>query len=47
MPCCYRTLSEDNISDDHALLYTNEYLKANGTFNWSTLIASFKLPNRS
>jgi len=31
--------------DDCTFFYTSEYLKANGTFNWSTRIASFKLPN--
>ena len=28
-------------TDDCTLWYTNEYLKSNGTFNWSTRIASF------
>lgn len=32
-------------TDDCTFFYTNEYLKANGTFNWSTAIASFKFPN--
>ena len=32
-------------TDDCTFFYTNEYLKANGTFNWSTWIASFKFPN--
>jgi hypothetical protein len=31
--------------DDCTFFYTNEYLKANGTFNWSTQIASFKFPS--
>jgi len=31
-------------SDDCTFWYTNEYLKASGTFNWSTRITSFKLP---
>ena len=31
--------------DDCTFWYTNEYLKANGTFNWSTRIASFKFPS--
>jgi hypothetical protein len=31
-------------SDDCTFWYTNEYLKANGTFNWSTWITSFKMP---
>jgi hypothetical protein len=30
-------------SDDCTFFYTNEYLKADGTFNWSTQIASFKV----
>jgi hypothetical protein len=30
-------------SNDCTFFYTNEYLKANGTFNWSTQIASFKV----
>lgn len=30
--------------DDCTFWYTNEYLKASGTFNWSTKIASFKFP---
>jgi len=29
-------------SDDCTFWYTTEYLQANGTFNWSTRIASFK-----
>ena len=29
--------------DDCTLWFTSEYLKANGTFNWSTQVASFKL----
>jgi hypothetical protein len=31
-------------ADDCTFWYTNEYLKTDGTFNWSTRIASFKLP---
>jgi hypothetical protein len=31
--------------DDCTFWYTTEYLKANGTFNWSTQIASFKFPS--
>ncbi|MEO7273289.1 MAG: hypothetical protein ABIX28_14705 [Vicinamibacterales bacterium] len=31
-------------SDDCTFWYTNQYLKATGTFNWSTRIASFVLP---
>ncbi len=30
--------------DDCTFWYTNEYLKRNGTFNWSTWITSFKFP---
>jgi hypothetical protein len=30
-------------TDDCTFWYTNEYLKSNGTFNWSTRIGSFKL----
>jgi hypothetical protein len=30
-------------SDDCSFWYTNEYLKASGSFNWSTWIASFKI----
>jgi hypothetical protein len=40
----YSALSIDPV-DDCTFFYTNEYLKANGTFNWSTYIASFKLAN--
>ena len=32
-------------SDDCTFWYTNEYLKADGSFNWSTRIASFKFPS--
>ncbi len=32
-------------SDDCTFWYTSEYLKASGTFNWNTRIASFQLPN--
>src|SRR5262249_17113908 len=31
--------------DDCTFWYTNEYLKASGSFNWSTRIANFKFPN--
>jgi len=31
-------------ADDCTFWYTNEYLKATGSFNWSTRIASFKFP---
>jgi hypothetical protein len=30
--------------DDCTFWYTNEYLKMNGVFNWSTRVASFKFP---
>jgi hypothetical protein len=39
----YSAMSVDPV-DDCTLWYTNEYLKANGTFNWSTRIAAIKLP---
>jgi hypothetical protein len=38
----YSTLSVDPV-DDCTMWYTNEYLAADGTFNWHTRIASFKL----
>jgi len=38
----YSSLSVDPV-DDCTMWYTTEYLKANGTFNWSTRIANFKL----
>ena len=31
-------------TDDCTFWYTNEYLKASGSFNWSTWITSFKMP---
>jgi hypothetical protein len=31
-------------ADDCTFWYTNEYLKASGTFNWSTWITSFRFP---
>lgn len=37
----YSALSVDP-QDDCTMYYTNEYLKTNGTFNWSTWISSFK-----
>ena len=37
----YSAMSVDPV-DDCTFWYTNEYLKSNGTFNWSTRIASFK-----
>jgi hypothetical protein len=38
----YSALTVDPI-DDCTFFYTNEYLKANGTFNWSIQFASFKI----
>ncbi len=40
----YTGMSVDPV-DDCTFWYTNEYLRANGTFNWSTRIASFKFPS--
>ena len=40
----YSSMSIDPV-DDCTLWYTNEYLQSNGTFNWSTRIASFKFPS--
>jgi len=37
-------LDEENLTNWATGVYTNEYLKANGSFNWSTRIASFKFP---
>jgi hypothetical protein len=37
----YSAMTVDPV-DDCTFWYTNEYLKANGSFNWSTRIASFK-----
>jgi hypothetical protein len=39
----YSAMTVDPV-DDCTFWYTSEYLKANGTFNWSTQIASFKFP---
>lgn len=39
----YSAMSVDPV-DDCTMWYTNEYLKASGTFNWSTWIYSFKFP---
>jgi hypothetical protein len=38
----YSTMALDPV-DDCTFWYTNEYLPSNGTFNWSTRIASFKI----
>jgi hypothetical protein len=40
----YTALSVDPV-DDCTFWYVNEYLAANGTFNWHTRVASFKLAN--
>jgi hypothetical protein len=40
----YSSINIDPV-DDCTFWYTSEYLQANGTFNWSTRIASFKFPN--
>ena len=42
----YTHMSIDPV-DDCTFWYTGQYLKANGSFNWSTRIASFKMPNCS
>ena len=40
----YSSLSIDP-TDHCTMFYTTEYLKTNGTFNWSTQIGSFKFPS--
>jgi hypothetical protein len=40
----YSSMTLDPV-DDCTFFYTQEYLKANGSFNWSTRIASFKFPS--
>ena len=40
----YSAMTVDPV-DDCTFFYTAEYLKADGTFNWSTKIASFKFPS--
>ena len=40
----YSSMTIDPV-DDCTFWYTTEYLKSNGTFNWSTRIASFKFPS--
>lgn len=40
----YSAMSVDPV-DDCTFWYTTEYLKANGSFNWSTHIGSFKFPS--
>ena len=39
-----RSMSVDP-ADDCTFWYTNEYIPANGTFNWRTRIGSFKFPS--
>jgi hypothetical protein len=39
----YSAITVDPV-DDCTFWYTTEYLKASGSFNWSTRIASFRLP---
>jgi hypothetical protein len=39
----YSAMSVDP-SDDCTFFYTNEYIPANGSFNWKTRVGSFKLP---
>jgi hypothetical protein len=38
----YSTLSVDPV-DDCSMVFTTEYIPANGSFNWTTFIHSFKL----
>lgn len=40
----YSSMSVDPV-DDCTFWYTTEYLKTNGTFNWSTRVASFSFPS--
>ena len=40
----YSAMQVDPV-DDCTFWYTNEYIKTNGAFNWSTRIASFKFPS--
>ncbi len=40
----YSAMTVDPV-DDCTFWYTTEYLKTNGSFNWSTRIASFKYPS--
>ncbi len=42
----YSAMTVDPV-DDCPFWFTSEYLKANGSFNWSTRIASFKFPGCS
>lgn len=40
----YSAMTLDPV-DQCSFYYTNEYLKTNGAFNWSTRVASFKFPS--
>jgi len=40
----YSSMTIDPV-DECTFWYTNEYLKANGSYNWATRIASFKFPS--
>ncbi len=40
----YNSMAIDPVNDC-TFWYTNEYLKADGTLNWSTRIVSFKFPS--
>jgi hypothetical protein len=40
----YSSISVDPV-DDCTFWYTNEYLLSDGTFNWTTRIASFAFPS--
>jgi hypothetical protein len=40
----YSSMTLDPV-DQCTFYYTNEYLKGNGTFNWSTRIASYRFPS--
>ncbi len=40
----YSAMTVDPV-DDCTFWYTSEYLKTNGSFNWSTRIGNFKFPN--
>lgn len=40
----YSAMQVDPV-DDCTFWYTQEYMKTTGSFNWNTLIASFKFPN--
>lgn len=39
----YSAMTVDPV-DDCTFWYTNEYIKTNGSFNWSMRIGSFKYP---